>query len=212
LSYGIWPTLSKVHHEGISKISFLDIAYARELNYKIKLLAIVKKEKNTLDLRVHPTLVSEGNPLSGVLSAFNAVYFDTYPAGDLLFYGEGAGGIPTSSSVISDIVSISSGGGPFCRKEENIRIKNIKEIKTRYYIRFMAQDRPGVLAKISKILSSLQISIASVTQKERRRGKFVPIIMITHEAVENNIREALSIIDRFSLIKKPSRFIRIENL
>jgi len=212
LCYGVWPSFDKFYAQGISKISLLDILYAQELNYRIKLLAIAKKEGDCLDLRVHPTLIPIDHPLSQVSLAYNAVYLDTQPAGELLFYGEGAGGIPTSSSVISDIVSIASGNDGFIRKEEKITIQNIKDIKSRYYIRFMAQDRPGVLAKISKILASLNISIASVTQKERKRGKFVPIVMLTHEAKEGRINKALAKIDKLRVIKSPSQIIRIEDL
>ncbi|MDP2922336.1 MAG: homoserine dehydrogenase [Candidatus Omnitrophota bacterium] len=212
LCFGVWPSLKKAYAEGISKINTLDILYAQELNYRIKLLAIAKKQNNTLDLRVHPTLIPMGHPLSEVSAAYNAVYLDTQPAGDLLFYGQGAGGLPTSAAVISDIVSISSNQKCLLRKEENIKLKNIKDIQERYYIRFMAHDRPGVLAKVSKILASLNISIASVTQKERQRRKFVPIIMLTHEAKENNIRKALSRIDELPVIKSPSQIIRIEDL
>jgi homoserine dehydrogenase len=212
LCFGAWPSFKKVYTEGISKINILDILYAKELNYRIKLLAIAKKEKNSLDLRVHPTLIPVGHPLSEVSSAYNAVYLDTEPAGKLLFYGEGAGGLPTSSAVISDIVSISLHEKGFLRREENTRLKNTKDIRTRYYIRFMAHDRPGVLAKISKILASLNISIASVTQKERQRKKFVPIVMITHEAKEDSIRRALAKIDKLPFIKDPSQIIRIEDL
>ncbi len=212
LCYGVWPSLNKIYAQGISKISLLDILYAQELDYNIKLLAIAKKEGDYLDLRVHPTLIPCDHPLSKVALAYNAVYLNTQPAGDLLFYGEGAGGVSTSSSVISDIVSIASSSDEFIRKEERISLKNIKDVKSRYYIRFMACDRPGVLAKISKILSSLNISIASVTQKGRKLGKFVPIVMLTHEAKQNNINKALEKIDKLRVIKSPSQIIRIEDL
>jgi len=161
---------------------------------------------------VHPTLVPTEHPLSQVPAAYNAVSFDTQPAGKLLFYGEGAGGLPTSSAVISDIVNIAAGRGPFLRREGKIKLKNIKDIKSRFYIRFMAQDKPGVLARISKILASLNISISSVTQKERKVGKFVPIIMLTHEAIEDSIRKALAQIDKLKCIKHPSQIMRIEDI
>ncbi|MEI8350625.1 MAG: homoserine dehydrogenase [Candidatus Omnitrophota bacterium] len=212
LCFGVWPDPSKVYAEGISKINILDVLYAEELDYRIKLLAIAKKEKDSLELRVHPTLISIGHPLSEVSFAYNAVYLDTQPAGELLFYGEGAGGFPTSSAVISDIVNISLHEKGFMGRSKNIRLKNMRNINARYYIRFMTHDRPGVLAKISKILASLHISIASVTQKERQRRKFVPIIMITHEAKEDHVRKALFIIDRLPFIKSPSQIIRIEDL
>ena len=114
--------------------------------------------------------------------------------------------------MISDIVSISLGHGSFIREEKDVDIDNIKDMKTRYYIRFMAQDHPGVLAKISKILASLNISIASVTQKERIKGKLVPIIMVTHEAKEDDIMKALARIDKIDVIRSPSQIIRIEAL
>lgn len=212
LCYGVWPSLEKVYAEGISKISLLDILYARELNYKIKLLAIAKKEKDSLDLRVHPALISSEHPLSGVSLAYNAVFLDTKPAGQLLFYGEGAGGVPTSSSVISDIVNIACGYQGLARKEEKLPLKNIKDVKARYYMRVMAQDHPGVLAKVSKILASFKISIASVNQKEKEKDKVVPVVMITHEVKEGSIRKAIAKIDKLSVIKGPSQIIRIEDL
>ncbi len=212
LCYGVWPALGKVYTEGISAISLLDVLYAEELNYRIKLLDIAKKEKGSLDLRVHPTLVPAEHPLAQVSLAYNAVHLDTQPAGKMLFYGEGAGGVPTSSAVISDIVNIALGSGGFVRKEEDTGVGNIKEVKVRYYIRFMAQDSPGVLARISRVLASLNISIASVTQKQRNKGSLVPIVMLTHEAKEEAVRKALKLIDKFKLIKSPSQAIRIEDL
>jgi len=212
LCFGVWPSLKKVYAQGISKISLLDILYAQELNYRIKLLAIAKRQRDKIDLRVHPTLLPAGHLLSDISLAYNAVYLNTHPAGKLLFYGEGAGGVPTSSSVISDIVSIALDEKGMLRKEEKLSLCDIKDIRARYYIRFMALDRPGVLAKISKILSTYNISIASVTQKERDIHRFVPIVMLTHEAKEDNVHKALSQIDKLSVIKNPSQKIRIEDL
>jgi homoserine dehydrogenase len=213
LCFGIWPPLKKVYTEGISNISLLDILYAEELNYRIKLLAIAKKKKGTLDLRVHPTLIPIEHPLSETSLSYNALYLNTQPAGELLFYGEGAGGVPTSSAIISDIVNISLKEKEVLREpSEKLKIKSVGEIMARYYIRFIAQDRPGVLAKIFKILASFNISIASVTQKERSEGKFVPVVMITHEAKEDSIKRAFVLIDKLPVIKKPSQIIRIEDI
>ncbi|MFH1771274.1 MAG: homoserine dehydrogenase [Candidatus Omnitrophota bacterium] len=212
LCFGVWPKPDKIYTEGISKISLLDIIYTRQLNYRIKLLALAKKEKNTLDIRVHPALVPVSHPFSQTTLAYNAVYLDTYPAGNLLFYGQGAGGTATSSSVVSDIVNVSFNTRGFSRKQENFSFKNIKATSSRYYIRLMAKDRPGVLAMISRVLASLNISIASVSQKERNKEQFVPIVMITHEAKEESVKKALSKIDSSSLIKNPTQLIRIEDL
>jgi homoserine dehydrogenase len=212
LCYGVWPSFKKVYTEGISKVSLLDISYAKELGYRIKLLAIAKKGKDGLELRVHPTFLPIDHPLAEVSLAFNAIYFNTQPAGELIFYGQGAGGVPTSSSVISDIVNIASGNRGLVRKEGNISIRSHKELKTRYYIRFMAKDKPGVLAKITKVLSLFDISIASVNQKERKQGGWVPLIIVTHQAKEDSINKALSRIDALREIKSPTQLIRIEDL
>ncbi len=212
LHYGIWPPLEQVYAEGISRISLVDVLHAQELHYTIKLLAIAKKDKESLDLRVHPALIARDHPLAQVSLAYNAVYFDTKPAGELLFYGEGAGGVSTSASVLSDIVSIASGNKGFTPQEEKLQLKNIRDIQTRYYMRCMAVDRPGVLAEVSKILAHHNISIASVTQKERNEGTFVPIVMLTHQVKENDIRKALSAIDQLKTIKSPSQILRIEDL
>jgi homoserine dehydrogenase len=130
----------------------------------------------------------------------------------LLFFGEGAGGTPTSSSVVSDIVAIASGNKSFARKEENMTTIDIKDVKNKYYLRCMVQDRPGVLAKITKILASCEISISSVNQKGRSRGEFVPLIMITHEVKESDLRKAIRKIDRLPTVKSHSQLIRIEKL
>ena len=212
LCFGVWPDLEDVHVRGISSISLSDIIYARELSYKIKLLAVAKKENNKLDLRIHPAFVPDEHPIAQVNSAFNAVWLEAKPAGQLLFYGEGAGGAPTSSSVISDIANISFEKARFINEKGTICLKSTGNVMSRYYIRFMARDFPGVLAKASKILASFNISIASVTQKERKKKKFVPIVMITHEVKEKDMKGALSKIDKLSVIKGPSQLIRIENL
>ena len=212
LCFGIWPPLNKVYCEGISKVSLLDIIYSKELNYRIKLLAVAKKDKDSVEVRIHPALIPVGHPLSETAFTYNAAYLHTQPAGELFFHGQGAGGVPTSSSVISDIVSIALHQKRILRWEQKLALKNMKDIKTRYYIRFMTQDLPGVLAKIAKILASLKISIASVTQKERKKGKIVPIVMLTHEAKEENIKKALHKIDTLSIVKRPSQIIRIEDL
>ena len=211
LCFGVWPSVNKVYTEGITGLSLEDILYAQELGYAIKLLSILKKDKEGLDLRVHPALVPISHPLAKVDDQFNSVYMETSPAGKLLLYGEGAGPA-TASAVISDLVNVSKDKSQRPLANQKINLKNIKDISSRYYIRFNAKDKPGVLAGISRILSSYNISISSVTQKERSRGRFVPIVMLTHEAKEEAMRQALVKIDRLSLIKAPSRLIRIEKL
>lgn len=212
LCFGVWPKHDKVYTQGITKISLQDILFAEELGYRIKLLAIAKKEDHKIDLRVHPALVSLDHPLAEVDEAYNAAFLDTVPAGQLLFYGLGAGGAPTSASVISDVVNISLGGNEFFRGEEKVQLKNIKDIITRYYIRFMAKDRPGVLAAIAKVLASCKISIASVKQKEVSKGRAAPVVMLTHRAKEADLQRSLKKIHNLGIVKEPTQIIRIEDL
>lgn len=220
LCFGKLVALSDIFIEGITQISLADVNYARELGFQIKLLAIAKRQGNELDVRVHPTFVPAGHLLASVEGIFNAIYVSSDLAGSLLFYGPGAGQLSAASAVVSDLVDLTQGlkAGLF-RPTLNIvmdssikKLRRINELECRYYIRFMAKDQPGVLAKISGILAKFGISIASVTQKERHKPEVVPIVMITHEAREKNLRSALDMIDRLGVIKQKSVAIRIEEL
>ena len=144
--------------------------------------------------------------------AYNAAFLDTHPAGQLLFYGLGAGGVPTSASVVSDIVNIALGGNEFFRGEEKVKLEDIRKLRTRYYMRFMVKDQPGVLATISKILAHYKISIASVKQKEVSKGRVAPIVMLTHQAKEDNLQKALARINNLAIVRQPGQIIRIEDL
>ncbi len=218
LCFGRWVALDEIFIEGVSRISSLDVCYAKELGFEIKLLAIAKRENDELEVRVHPTLIPKDHLLSSVGGVFNAIYVSSDLAGNLLFYGPGAGQMSAASAVISDLVDVTQDikAGLF-RPTLNItadasikKIRKIDDFETKYYIRFMALDKPGVLAKISGILAKLGISIASVTQKERHKTQIVPIVMVIHEAKEKNLRQALSIISRMDVIKEKPVAIRIE--
>ncbi|MCM8782199.1 MAG: homoserine dehydrogenase [Candidatus Omnitrophica bacterium] len=219
LSFGILAKPSQVYREGILEIEPRDITYAKEMGYTIKLLAISKKVVNEIELRVHPTLVPNTHLLAAVKDVYNAIYVKGDLTGQALFYGKGAGRFPTASAVVSDIVDLAKiiqrhpvgRTTPFKTTTAAV-IKKMDEIKTRYYIRFSAVDRPGVLANISSILGRNNISIASVTQKEKRRVKTVPIVMMTHLALERDLRKAMALIDRLPVIKKKSVVIRVESL
>jgi len=220
LCFGKLIDLKDVFIEGISRISLADVNYASELGFQIKLLAIAKREGEDLEVRVHPTLIPRAHLLSSVEGVFNAIYVSSDLAGNLLFYGPGAGQMSAASAVVADLIDLTQDirAGLF-RPTLNIiedksikRLRKIDEFESRYYIRFMAVDRPGVLAKISGILAKLGISIASVTQKERRKAQVVPIVMVIHEAKEKNLRAALAAIDRLEAIKESSVAIRIEEV
>jgi len=218
LCFGRFVDLKDIFLEGISNVSLDDINYAKELGFEIKLLAIAKKEKDSLDVRVHPTLVPESHLLSQVTGVNNAIHVSSDLAGELLFYGPGAGQLSAASAVVADIVDLTQDlkAGLFRPTLNAVadpaitRICRIDEIESRYYIRFMTSDQPGVLAKIAGILAKSNISIASVTQKEKRKAQVVPIVMVIHGAKEKDLRSALNMIDKMSVIKQKSVAIRIE--
>jgi homoserine dehydrogenase len=220
LCFGKIVSLEDIFIEGISRISLADVNYARELGFEIKLLAIAKKERDELEVRVHPTLLSRNHMLSSVGGIFNAIYVSSDLAGELLFYGPGAGQLSAASAVVSDLVDLAQDikAGlfrPTLNIVEDNTIKGLRKIddfESKYYIRFSAVDKPGVLAKISGILAKSGISIASVTQKEKFKAQVVPIVMITHEAGEKELRQALGEINRLDVIKEKTVAIRIEEV
>lgn len=220
LAFGKLVSLKDIYIEGISKISLADVNYAKELGFEIKLLAIAKKAGDELEVRVHPTFVPRGHLLASVSGVFNAIYVSSDLAGDLLFYGPGAGQLSAASAVVADIVDLTQDikAGLF-RPTFNItedksirRLRKIDDFESKYYIRFMALDKPGVLANISGILAKFGISIASVTQKEKSRAQVVPVVMVIHNAREKNLRSALTAIDKLNAIKEESVAIRIEEV
>ncbi|MBI4314032.1 MAG: homoserine dehydrogenase [Candidatus Omnitrophica bacterium] len=218
LAFGKTVQPEEMFVEGIPEITHNDIHYAKDLGYSVKLLAIAKREGNELELRVHPTLLPRQHPLSRVHGVYNAIYVKGDLVGEQLFYGQGAGRWPTASAVLADVVdvarAISAGTSlrsPALDTASAIRrIRPMGEIEGRYYFRFSCIDRPGVLAKIARILGTHHISIASVIQPDRRRDHIVPLIMVTHEARERQVQAALAEIDRLSIIRRKTVAIRIE--
>ena len=202
---------------GISRIEPVDIAFAREFGYKIKLLGVAKAlDGGSVEARVEPAMVPISHPMSSVNGVFNAVYVVGDRVGPTLFYGKGAGADPTGSAVVSDIVDMA------LRMEspgKNARVslgqlgkkkKTVEGSLVPYYMRCNAADRPGVLSKVSGILADYGISISAVNQKERREGGHVPIVMLTHEANEKNLKKAKAEIDKQRFIKGESVHIRVE--
>ncbi len=213
LSFGGFVDLKDIYTEGITQITPKDIQYAKEFGYIIKLLAIAKESGGSLETRVHPTMIPQEHLLAAVDGAYNAIYVRGDLVGRSMFYGRGAGGFPAASAVIADIMDLVKSKGqplPFDFGKRPLRIKDMGEIETRYYIRFTTVDRPGVLAAISGILARHKISIASVIQKERRERGKVPIVMMTHEAKESSVQKALREIDRLEVVRAKSRLIRVE--
>lgn len=218
LAYGIPLSYNSIYIEGISKISLQDISFASELGYKVKLLAIAKESEGEIELRVHPTMLPKEYLISKVDGPFNAIYVDGDATGSTLYYGRGAGSVPTGSAVVSDIADIARniqknaiGRVPTIPTIfRNVRIKKIDDVISRYFFRFSALDRPGVLSKISGILGNYNISIASVIQKGRRVGEAVPLVVLTHEAKERDVQKAIEEIDRLPVVMGKTVFIRVE--
>jgi homoserine dehydrogenase len=223
LAFGTSLRFQEIFIGGISEITPLDIQFGREFGYRIKLLAIAKMEKGKIEAHVHPTMIPEGHLLSTVEGVFNAIYIKGDAVGPALFYGQGAGQMPTGSAVVSDLVEL---GRNLLVQAKGHRVpslsyqefaieknplKRIEEVVMPYYMRFSALDRPGVLSKISGILGKNDISIVSVIQKGRRIKGSVPVVMMTHEAKEKNVRQALKEINRLGVILGKTMFIRVEN-
>ena len=213
----------KIHVEGISSIKPVDFAFAREFGYKIKLLAIAKKEDDCIETRVHPTMIPENHMLAKIDDVFNAVFVNADALGPSLYYGQGAGMMATASAVVGDLVDIARnrlGDGLPRVPDLGFQTSAIKplayrpmsEIISQYYLRFLAHDKTSVLSRIAGILGSNKISIASVIQQGRSQsGDTVPIVMQTHKAKEKDLRSALAEIDQLPIIAVPTAVIRMES-
>ncbi len=218
LSYGIPLSFSSVHIEGISKITAQDINFASELGYKVKLLAITKETDGEIELRVHPTMLPKDYLIAKVDGPFNAIYVEGDATGSTMYYGRGAGSVPTGSAVVSDIADIARniqknalGRVPTIPNiSGDVRIRKMDDITSRYYFRFSALDKPGVLSKISGILGNHNISITSVIQKGRMVGEAVPLVVLTHEAKEKDMRLAIEEIDKLPVVMGKTVIIRVE--
>ncbi|HSA78322.1 MAG TPA: homoserine dehydrogenase [Nitrospirota bacterium] len=219
LTYGTPVKFEEIYTEGISNISPLDIDFARDLGYKIKLLAITKMVDGEIEARVHPTMLPEEYPIATVDGVYNALSVVGDAVGSTMFYGRGAGDMPTGSAVVSDIMDIGRDILSGCtnrspvaafRERSALKIRKMDDITSCYYLRFSAIDRPGVMSRISGVLGKNNISISSVIQKGRKAAEAVPVVMMTHEAVERDVRSALDEINKMDCVAGPTMVIRVE--
>ncbi len=222
LAYGMEINFNDIYIEGISEITPLDIEFAGQFGYRIKLLAISKNRGNKVETRVHPAMIPFDNLLSNVNGTLNAITVSGDAVGDIMLYGHGAGMMPTASAVVSDTVDLARDLLSGARKRipllsyqmENIKqipVMPVDEIFTNYYFRFSALDHPGVLSKIAGILGNYGISLKSVHQKGRKSKGSVPIVMLTHLAGEAGVKKALSEITSLEIVKDKPVLIRIED-
>ncbi|MEI8384462.1 MAG: homoserine dehydrogenase [Nitrosomonadaceae bacterium] len=224
IAFGIPMQFDKVYTEGIAKLTREDIRYAEELGYRIKLLGITKRTPKGIELRVHPTLIPARRLIANVEGVMNAIVVKGDAVGATLYYGAGAGAEPTASSVVADLVDVTRmhTADPKHRVPHlafqpdllsNTPILKMDEVETSYYLRLRTQDRPGVLADITRILADLNISIDAMVQKEPSEGEDqVNIIMLTHLTIEKNINAAIVKIEALPVMTGKVTRIRLEEL
>lgn len=207
--------LEQVYVEGITRITAEDITYASELNYVVKLLGIAKESDQGVEVRVHPALLPKTHPLAAVNDVYNAIYVTGDAVGDVMFFGRGAGEMPTASAVVADIMNASRNliknvpGIISCTCYEEKRVKPMGDTLAKYYIRLDVADRPGVLASIAFVLGNNEVSLASVIQKHTT-GHAAEIVLVTHRVLEKNLQDALKIIKDLSTVNEVSNVIRVE--
>jgi homoserine dehydrogenase len=220
LAFGIPIELKNVFTEGITAISPLDIDFGKTLGFKVKLLAIAKLHHGKAEARVHPTMVPDEYPIAKVGGVYNAIQIVGDACQDIMLYGRGAGALPTGSAVVADIMDIArqilmepSRKLPPVSADHELpvpEIQPIDSISSIYYLRFMALDEPGVLSQISGILGRHRISIAQVIQRGRKQGGSVPLVIMTHTALERDIQKAMIEIKALSCVTEEPVLIRVE--
>ena len=224
LAFGIPMQFSKAYTEGITKLTQEDIRYAEELGYRIKLLGITKRKNKGIELRVHPTLVPARRLIANVEGVMNAILVKGDAVGPTMYYGAGAGAMPTASAVVADLVDvtrlITADPGqrvPHLAFQPDRLAKDpilpIGEVETSYYLRMRVKDRPGVLADVTRILADSKISIGAMVQKEPGEGESrVDIVMLTHRAIEKNVNAAMAKIEQLPTVVGKVTRIRLEEL
>ena len=223
LAYGTPVPMSAVYTEGISNISTVDIAFARELGFTIKLLGIAKYHDQMIEARVHPTLVPADSPIAQVHGVYNAIHVVGDAVGDIVLYGQGAGSLPTASAVVGDIIDLARNRicGSLARvpatsfqwgSRQPLVIKPMADIESQYYLRCMVKDEPSVLSTISGILGKHGIGISSVLQKGRKEGQPVPLVILTHRSRERGLQSALQDINELSIVSEPTTLLRMEGV
>lgn len=208
--------LDDVYVEGITKITPEDIEYARELGYVIKLLAIAKdSSENGVDVRVHPVFIAKSHPLASVSDVFNAIFVKGNAVGETMFYGRGAGELPTASAVVSDVIDVARdivngiSGRVRCTCFEHKKICPVERTESAYYVRLLVEDEPGVLATIAGAFGQHGVSLNSVIQTRKVNNR-AEIVLITHRVTEENLRKASYMIRNLSVVSKICNMIRVE--
>ncbi|QEY25884.1 homoserine dehydrogenase [Neisseria zalophi] len=223
LAFGTPVSFESCYLEGISKLESRDIKYAEELGYRVKLLGITRKTDKGIELRVHPTLIPECRLLANVNGVMNAVRVDADMVGETLYYGAGAGALPTASAVVADIIDIgrliTAGTGNrvphLAFQPSQVKAQPMlpmDDITSSYYLRVQAQDEPGVLGRIANLLAQEGVSIEALIQKGVIDGTLAEIVILTHSTIEKNVKTAMNAIQALKEVKSPIVMIRMESL
>jgi homoserine dehydrogenase len=209
LAYGAPVPMEAFTIEGIRGLSHREIEYAAELGYRIKLLAVIRNVNGEVEMRVEPSFVPKKHLLASVNDSFNAVFIEGDVVGDTLYYGRGAGRLPTASAVIGDIMEAAAGKGGcsnWLLKHESLKVCDAANSSIRCYLRLSLKDQPDVIAKVAHVLGKNKISIASIMQKEQNAGEQVPVVFLTHKALEKNFAAAMNEIETLDVVDgKPVR-------
>lgn len=207
-------TFDDVYTEGISKITAKDIRYAHELGCEIKLLGIAKNTEDGIEVKVHPTMIPVNHPLASVKDSFNAVFVHGDAVGDTMFYGRGAGSLPTGSAVVGDIMDIARNiqyhctGRIGCSCYKEIPIKEMKNTRSSYYIRMKLEDRAGTLAVLAGLFGSNNVSISKLLQKTKE-GDMAEVVIVTHDVMERQFMDSMTVISAMSMVQEISSVIRV---
>lgn len=210
--------MNQVPAEGIRGLAPADIDYAKVMGSTIKLLAIGQRTDAGIDIRVHPTMIANEHPLASVNGVYNAIYVVGDAVGETMFFGEGAGSLPAASAVVGDLIEVArriqSGCAPLvgCTCTEHLSVRDISELETRYYIRLLVADKPGVLAATAHVFGDTGVSLASVIQRECAEGETAELVYVTHRALESNVRAALAEIEAMESCERIAAVIRVEDL
>jgi len=211
LAYGAPVSMKTFTVEGIRGLSHREIEYADELGYRIKLLAVIREVAGEIEMRVEPSLVPKDHLLAGVHDSFNAVFVEGDVVGETLYYGRGAGRLPTASAVIGDIMEAAAGwdgGSDWLLAHKVLPVRDPKDVSIRCYLRLSLKDQPDVIAQVAHVLGKNNISIGAVMQKEQNAGEQVPVVFLTHHALEKNFVAAIKEIEALDVVDgKPVRMV-----
>ena len=215
LAFHTKVTTADVYREGIASVTAADIASAKAMGCTVKLLAICARTDESVSVRVHPAMIPRTHPLAGVGDAYNAVFVEAQAAGSLMFYGRGAGGAPTASAILGDLVAVArnrlnGGRGSKASTYADLRVVPMDEVETRYHVALDVVDKPGVLATVAGTFAEAGVSIQTVRQEGR--GDAATLVLVTHTATDAALSETVRRLDGMGFLRRPANVLRVEGM